>query len=133
MAKSTKGLLSELLATNNKSEDSSVSFGELKNIISAKDFNQKLNKKIQAEKNKPKYRTALDRKKLVSSDWSQHKMEGNPSKNEFPTAIEYIKSVAQNLSPKSKDTIQEWFADDFNKKKGSSKTSSETQSVSSAE
>jgi hypothetical protein len=133
MAKSTKGLISELFATINKSEDSSVSFGELKNIITAQDFNEKLNKKIEAEKNKPKYRNALERKKLVSKDWSRHKMQGNPDKNEFPTAMEYIKSVAQNLSSASKDSLQEWFATEFNKKKGSSKTSSESQSVSSAE
>lgn len=133
MAKSTKGLVSELFATINKSEDSSVSFGELKNILTDQDFHEKLDKKVQAEKNKPKYRSALDRKKLVSKDWSKHKMLGNPEKNEFPNAMEYIKSVAQNLSADSKTAIQNWFANDFNKKRVKASETASTASVSSAE
>ena len=57
---------------------------------------------------------------LVKNDWrnlkKQVKKDGvivDGDKNEFKNSMEYIQVLAKGLSPTSKQTLKDWFANDY--------------------
>ena len=57
---------------------------------------------------------------LVKNDWKnlkkQVKKDGaivDGDKNEFKNSMEYIQVLAKGLSPTSKETLKNWFANDY--------------------
>ena len=93
------------------------------------------NAEKEARANRVTPRTDKQKFALVKNDWKnlkkQIKKDGvivDGDKNEFKSSMEYIQVLAKGLSPTSKQTLKDWFANDYYnpKAKASSDTTSST-------
>ena len=73
---------------------------------------------------------------LVKNDWKnlkkQVKKDGqivDGDKNEFKNSMEYIQVLAKGLSPTSKQTLKDWFANDYYTPKPKKSSSAPVSSV----
>ena len=88
--------------------------------LSPEDITAIYNSEKSERANKVTPRSDKQKLALVKDDWKnlkkQIKRDGvivDGDKNEFKNSMEYIQVLAKGLSPTSKETLKNWFANDY--------------------